>query len=178
MDRPTPLESPSKFPRPLPIIGSLSQPCLMLWAMRPRSPEQVNVFCRAPTAGGPLACDLPSPADHDLKSEESGRVACPFRDRKTLPLPKTGEEEADPPGGGAGLWDSALKALCHRHPRRPRAGGTRWDSCGTKRQANVALLRRDRAGALVGRQRPHLRVVGVGVLGVIAGHVDEQRAGV
>src|SRR5947209_2540167 len=28
-----------------------------------------------------------------------------------------------PTGGGAGLWDSRLKPLSHRHPRRPRPVG-------------------------------------------------------
>src|SRR5436190_454900 len=35
-----------------------------------------------------------------------------------------------PTGGGARFWDSRLKPLCHRHPRRPTPGGTGRDIPG------------------------------------------------
>ena len=41
---------------------------------------------------------------------------------------QAGDFSADPPGGVTGFWDSVEKPLCHRHPRRPRVAGTRWDS--------------------------------------------------
>src|SRR5215208_241660 len=46
-----------------------------------------------------------------------------------------------PTGGGAGLWDSRLKPLSHRHPRRPRAGGIRRERPGKSSKA-VGLARR------------------------------------